>query len=105
MIDRIGPRRPIRWYLKEWREKRGLTQEQLADRMETNKGQVSKLERGAQRMNDEWIAGCAFALGVEPGDLLKDPNAPCPHDLLSGATPEQREKALKMIAIILDRAV
>ncbi|WP_410052672.1 helix-turn-helix domain-containing protein, partial [Bradyrhizobium sp. SZCCHNR1064] len=41
MPPRIGPRKPVRLFLAEWREKRGLTQQQLADRLETSDVTVS----------------------------------------------------------------
>lgn len=100
-MDRIGRKSPVRWYLREWREFRGFTQEQLAERMDTNKGQVSKLETGAQRLNDVWISRAAHALAVEPGDLLRDPARPTADDLLRGATPEKRRQALVVIEAMM----
>lgn len=91
-MDRIGNRRAIHWYVREHRERRGLTQEQLAERMDTNKGQISKLERGAQRMNDDWAALIAEALNIEPWQLLRHPDAPDPADLLAGLLEQDRER-------------
>lgn len=85
-MARIGSKKPIRWYVKEWRHKLKLSQEQVAERLGTNKGQFSKLERGktkdGQRLNDDWIAAIAEAYGIEPADLLRDPDAPSPADIL-----------------------
>ena len=92
VMDRIGNRRAIHWYVREHRERRGLTQEQLAERLDTNKGQVSKLERGAQRMNDDWAALIADALNIEPWQLLRHPDAPDPADLLTGLLEKDRER-------------
>jgi transcriptional regulator with XRE-family HTH domain len=100
-MTRIGQARPIRWYLKEWRVHKGLTLERMAERLETNKGQVSKLERGEQRMNDSWLAGYAEALGIEPSQLLRDPEAPNLNDLLLKATPEQIEKIKTIVSVII----
>ena len=91
-MDRIGNRRAIHWYVREHRERRGLTQEQLAERLDTNKGQVSKLERGVQRMNDDWAALIAEALNMEPWQLLRHPDAPAPADLLAGLLEQDRER-------------
>lgn len=52
-MDKIRRHAPIRWFLREWRDHFGLTQEQLAERMDTTRGQVNKLENGKQRMNDD----------------------------------------------------
>jgi len=103
-MTRIGQRRPVKWYIKEWRVHKGLTLERMAERLETNKGQISKLERGDQRMNDSWIAGYAEALGIEPSQLLRDPEAPTINDLLSGATPDQIEKIKSIAAVILGKS-
>ena len=89
-MDKIGGRTPVRWYVREWREKRGLTQDALALRLDTDKSVISQLENGKRRMNDGWIAGFAFAFGIEPGDLLRDPNAPTLDELLSKASPADR---------------
>ena len=91
-MERIGHKRAVRWYVREHREKRGLTQEQLAERLNTNKGQVSKLERGAQRMNDDWAGLIAYALDIEPWELMRHPDAPDPADLLSGLLERDRER-------------
>lgn len=102
-MEKIGPKSPLRWYLREWRKKKGLSQEQLANRLDTNKGQISKLERGDQRMNDDWIAGLANALDIEPGDLLRDPEAPTLNDLLRSASPEQMQEIRAIAQIMLRR--
>jgi transcriptional regulator with XRE-family HTH domain len=69
-----------RWFLKEWREFRGLSQEQLADRvtdltvgwgeraMKLNKSDVSKLERGKRRYNADQLEALAEVLRCEPAD-------------------------------------
>ncbi len=70
----ISTKTPVlKWFTREWREHRGMSQDQVAAFLDTNRGQISKLERGDLRMNDDWIAGIAHALRVEPSDLLHDP--------------------------------
>lgn len=65
------------WYLAAWRDYRGLSQQSLADEMETSKGQVSDLENGAvnkkgiqTRYNRDWLEKACRALEVAAGDLL-----------------------------------
>lgn len=66
-----------RWFLKEWRTHRGLTQQQLAERLETTKSVISALENGKQRWNQDIIELAAEALNCEPVDLImRDPTAP-----------------------------
>jgi transcriptional regulator with XRE-family HTH domain len=101
-MDRIGSKRALRWYIREWREYRGLTQDQVAERANTNKGQISKLETGAQRMNDSWASRLADAFGVEPWQLLRHPEAPDPADLLAGLLEQDRER-VRMFADALKR--
>jgi transcriptional regulator with XRE-family HTH domain len=93
-MERIGRRKPLRWYLREWREAKGLTQERVAGLIGTNKGQVSKLERGDQRMNEDWMILFAEALGVEPSELLRDPAAPSREGLFHGLQPADQERVI-----------
>jgi transcriptional regulator with XRE-family HTH domain len=97
MVARIGPRRPFRQYLKEWRETRGLTQQQLADRLETGKDQISRWENGKRGMGAEVIAALSEALQLEPGDLFRDPAVPSADELLRKATPEERRLAIDLV--------
>jgi transcriptional regulator with XRE-family HTH domain len=76
-----------RWYLTEWREDRGLSQDQLAEKVteltehwETpvrlTGGDVSKLERnkGKRRFNQDQLEAFALVLKCEsPGDLFYKP--------------------------------
>lgn len=58
------------FYLREWRKHRGLTQQQLADRLDSSKGYVSDLENGKRRYNQDLLEALAYALMCEPADLL-----------------------------------
>lgn len=73
--DRL--RKSSGWHLAAWREFRGLSQQALADEMETSKGQVSDLENGAvntkgvqTRFNRDWLEKACRALDVAAGDLI-----------------------------------
>ena len=48
-----------------------VTQQTLADRMETTKSAVSRLEKGEQNISMETAAKYAYALGMEPKFVLK----------------------------------
>jgi len=100
-MKRIGPKIPVKWFLREWRAHAGLTQEQLSERMGTNKGQINKLENSKQRMNDRWIAAYAEALGIDRARVLMDPNTPTADDLLRGATKEQVDEVRHFAGIIM----
>lgn len=62
-------------HLRAWREFRGMTQEQLAVAVGTDKGVISLLETGARRLSDKWLRRLAPVLQTTPGHLLDhDPN-------------------------------
>ena len=76
-----------RWYLADWREHRGLSQEQLADKVTAltenwekpvrlTGGDVSKLERNKKRrFNQDQLEAFAQVLHCEsPGDLFYTPD-------------------------------
>lgn len=61
-------------FIREWRKYRGLTQEQLADRIEQTSGGISQLENGLINYTQPTLEALAVALNCEPGDLLsRDP--------------------------------
>jgi transcriptional regulator with XRE-family HTH domain len=70
--------------VREWRQRRELSIEELARRSRTSPSQISKLERGQRRLTVEWMSRLAKALGCRTEDLLPThPHAP------SGAGPAQ----------------
>ena len=69
------PRQPH--YIKEWRKYRGLTQEQLAERIGIARSYLTKIERGARRYDQPFLEAAADALRCEPGDIImRDPSEP-----------------------------
>lgn len=99
---------PKLWYLREWREHLGLTVQQVAELMGTNKGQVSKLELGefhpnGQRMNDRWIKGFSTAFHISPWRLMLPPAHPTVDDLMTGASPEQVAAVRLTVAMMLNK--
>jgi len=77
-----------RWFLREWRKYRGLSQEKLAERVSLltqqyekpvalHKGDVSNLEKGKRRYNQDVLEALAEALETDPASLLmRDPTEP-----------------------------
>ena len=62
---------PIAIRLREWREKRGLTQNELADMADTRQATVSGLETGqTQRIEFDLLQRLAKALRCKPKDLI-----------------------------------
>lgn len=99
MVTRIGGRRPYRIYLAEWIEAKGLTQDQIAARMDCSPGTVSKLVGGKMSQTPEWLARFAYALGpdVEVRDLFHHPATPSPEDLLRNVPDGERDKIIRAI--------
>jgi transcriptional regulator with XRE-family HTH domain len=83
MSQRIGyrPKRPRRrTFIKQWREYRDLTQDDLAERLETSKASISRIENGEQAYTQDFLEACADALRTDPASLLmRDPptTRPC----------------------------
>lgn len=101
MIARIRSSKPLRHYLKEWRKKAGKTQQQLADLLDTEKGQISNWENSRRSMTMEVQAALAYALGIEPHQLFLDPDMPSADELLRSATPEKRQEVIRVISVML----
>ena len=110
MVIRIGQKsaRPRRTYFKEWREHRGLTQEQLAERLGTGKSAVSKMETGKSKYNQSSLEAWADALSCSPADLIsrppptgKESEEEALADLLGNASPEERQKAVAVVTAML----
>ena len=61
-----------RWpnHLRAWRERRGLTQAQLAEIVGTEGSVISLLESGDRGASDKWLRRLAKALEIAPGMLL-----------------------------------
>lgn len=102
-VPRIGPRRPRRIYLAEWRESRGLSQKQLGDRLGVADMTVSRWERATSLLNTNVMAAIAEALSIEPADLYRHPDQPSADALLRNASPELRQNAVEMLEIFVRR--
>lgn len=57
-------------FLKMWREFRNLTQQELADRVDTNANMIGYLESGERGLSAKWLRKLAPALDTTPGMLL-----------------------------------
>lgn len=64
-------------HIREWRKHRGLTQEQLAERIGITRSYLTKIERGDRRYDQPFLEAAADALRCEPADLImRDPSQP-----------------------------
>lgn len=87
-------------YIAEWRESRGLTQQQLADRLEASDVTISRWETGKRQPDLNALAAIAEALDADVMDLYRHPDQPSADALLRDQPKEIREQALKLIMAI-----
>ncbi len=57
-------------YIAQWRDHRGLTQAQLADRLEMTQSHLSMLENGKRGYTQETLEAVAHALQTDVASLL-----------------------------------
>jgi transcriptional regulator with XRE-family HTH domain len=106
-----------RTYIKEWREKRGLSLRRLAERLEETPGgdlllshaSIGRIEKGQQPYSQPILEALATALGV-PAWMLLEVNPDRDGDViditlrLNKAPPELREQAISVINALLKSA-
>lgn len=64
-------------FIRHWREHRGLTLEQLAERVGTTHASLSRIERGKQPYSQPLLEAVAEALQTDPASLLmRNPQDP-----------------------------
>ncbi len=56
--------------IREYRQRAGISQDALADRMDMSAPYISMLESGTRHPSIEMLVRLAVALGVRPGQLL-----------------------------------
>jgi transcriptional regulator with XRE-family HTH domain len=80
-------------HLQKWREIRGLSQAELAERVGTNQNMIGYLEAGQRGLSAKWLRRLAPALDTTPGMLLDQDPTLLDRDLLEiWATASTRER-------------
>lgn len=98
-----------RTFLKEWRDYRGLTQEQAADRLNIDRSTLSRIERGESPYNQGLLEAAAEAYRCEPWDLL-NVNPLMAGDVIDmidrfrGAAPNEQRQALDFLEFQRNRS-
>jgi transcriptional regulator with XRE-family HTH domain len=106
-----------RTYIKEWREKRGLSLRRLADRLEYSPGgeplishaSIGRIEKGQQPYSQPILEAIAAALGV-PAWMLLEVNPDKDGDViditlrLNKAPPQLRDQAISILNALLQSA-
>jgi transcriptional regulator with XRE-family HTH domain len=95
---------PAKHYIKEWRRYRGLTQEQLASRLDVDRTTVSKIEGAKQEYSQGFLEAAADALRCDPADLImRDPTQPSAIWSIWDSIPEaERPKAIAILSTLAD---
>jgi transcriptional regulator with XRE-family HTH domain len=105
MASRIASgrkRRPT--FIRQWRQHRGLTLRQLAERLETSAASISRLEVGEQPYSQEVLEALAGALNCEPQDLIsRKPGTETMWSLWEQAKQDDRETITELAQTILNR--
>jgi transcriptional regulator with XRE-family HTH domain len=61
-------------FIASWRRFRGdMTQEQLAERLDTSRNSINRIENGEQPYSQDSLEAIAFELQCAPSDLLRPP--------------------------------
>lgn len=103
MITRIHQSAPKRLYLKEHREDREISPEQMAGRLGIERESVHRIERNPHKVKFERQVQWAHALGIEPEELWLPPGIPSVDGLMAKVPEEQRDLARDMAADIVRR--
>jgi transcriptional regulator with XRE-family HTH domain len=74
--------RAFGWRLRELRERKGITQDQLAKRSGLQGSAIARLERGQHEPRLSTVLSLAHGLGVSPSELVAN---------LADAAPEPRQ--------------
>lgn len=87
-------------FLKAWREHRGLSQEELAEKAGTTPSVVSLLEAGERGLSLKWLRRLARPLGITPGQLADFMPGDQGAEILNmweGIDPKERKRALTVL--------
>lgn len=104
MIPRTPPARgPNR--LKEWRELRGLTQEQLAETVGTTPLVIANFELGQRGLSERWLLILSRALNIDRAELVSAPEDTSSEllDLWAKIPDHRRRQALAMLRSLAAR--
>jgi DNA-binding XRE family transcriptional regulator len=76
-IGNLRGRQMRRTFLKEWRDKRGYSQEEAAELIGIERSTLSKIETGKMAYSQPFLEAAAEAYMCEPADLLmRNPTDP-----------------------------
>ncbi len=89
---------PLARYLKSWRQKRGLTQKEVGDRIEMSRSFICRFEKGDRQrkcLRGYLLYQLAQAYDAPVGEVLKKAN--WPQLLLMGADDKEKEELIRYL--------
>lgn len=98
-----GPLR--RTFIREWRDYRGYTQEQLGDMIGVSHATIGRVENGKKPYDQQLLELLADALTTDPASLLvRNPKAPdAIWTLWDLAKPGEREQIVDLARVVVRR--
>jgi transcriptional regulator with XRE-family HTH domain len=96
-----GEPKVLRYYLREWRQRRGMSQGQLAAALKTSKGEVSRYERGERTISLLILFNLMRALNITVAQFFSPPGARSADALLTGLSPEDRDRILAAVEALV----
>lgn len=93
-------------FIKEWRKKRGFTQEELADLIGVSSPTISQIENYKTGYTGETLTALADALSVTRGDLLendpsKDSTLWTHFQLLKDMEEKERDEIVEVLSTLI----
>jgi hypothetical protein len=104
MVTRIGPRRPRRLYVKEWMDFKGLSDEQVGNRLDRARETIWRWRTEQHRLNPEKLAELASALDIEPQDFYRPPQRPSLDAIVESAPDDLRNTAIDIVRRLVGKA-
>ena len=106
MARQIRPanqKKRARHFVKEWRKIRGMTQESLAERINSTAGAISQLENGLINYTQPTLESIALALDVSTSELLSPPPSPDLVDLMKIMSTKDTETIRAIVSGLPDK--
>lgn len=102
---RSNPKTKRQTFIRQWREHKNLTLEQVAEELDVTAGALSQLERGVTSYTQPMLEALAYLFGCEPVDLLiRDPSDPEGiWSIWDHAKPRERRQIVDVAKVIVGR--
>ena len=101
MVTKIRNGARAHLYLDEWFDKKGATDEAIANRIGVARETITRWRGQQHRLNPEKIAALAAALDVAPMQLWSPPSRPSVDAMLDGLGDDMAQRAAELVAVIL----